>query len=88
MQTGIVKRRLIYMEKDREEKFISQIDEYEKYLKALRELAGHLPQIIFKDKNGDNEVIYPREVCFYVTLYAIMVLERKINDIKHLLGKD
>ena len=30
MQTGIVKRRLIYMEKDREEKFISQIDEYEK----------------------------------------------------------
>ena len=30
MQTGIVKRRLISMEKDREEKFISQIDEYEK----------------------------------------------------------
>lgn len=30
MQTGIVKRRLIYMEKDREERFISQIDEYEK----------------------------------------------------------
>ena len=30
MQTRIVKRRLICMEKDREEKFISQIDEYEK----------------------------------------------------------